>query len=194
MIRLHHLVTLIALAMAWTAPAAWSEEVAFADLDGVVIEIRVVVQETVAEKGIAYDGSTERNVKIEIGPGDRIVSTYQGTWHGARGARTGRILRSERKLEQPGDHKAYGGGDVVWTFRDGTLTWLQVYKMGGGFKRTIAFERGPKGITCTVADSYVRENGTGRIAFESTTGTGGKVEIVSEKQISSSCSVRAKSP
>jgi hypothetical protein len=179
MIRIHHVVTLIALAMAWTAPAAWSQEVAFADLDGVVIEIRVVVQEIVAEEGTAYDGSIERNVKIEIGPGDRIVSTYQGTWHGAHGAKKGTILRSERKLEQPGDHKAYGGGDVVWTFKDGTLSWLQVYKMGGGFKRTIAFERGPKGIR--------------RIAFESTTGTGGKVEIVSEKQISSSCSVRAKS-
>jgi hypothetical protein len=194
MIRTHHFAPLIALAMAWSAPKAWGQEVAFADLNGVVIELRVVAHETVAEKGSTYEGSIERNVKIEIGPGERIVNTYQGTWHGAGGARKGIILRSERTLERPGSHTAYGGGDAVWTFKDGALTWLQVYKMGGGFKRTIAFERGPKGITCTVADSYVRENGVGRIVFESTTGNRGKVEIINEKQLSSRCSVRAKAP
>jgi hypothetical protein len=90
-------------------------------------------------------------------------------------------------LGHPRQTASMGGGHAVWIFADGVLTMLRTYKVGG-FKMSIAFARHETGLTCSIEAPHAREVGAGNIRRESA--FGGSWEIISAKQISSSCKIR----
>jgi hypothetical protein len=178
----------IALALAIGAPPCWAQEVTFEDLQGVTIQMRIVAKQSGRNKYGPFSGTVERNVTVVIGPGDQISNTYFGIWHGSRGSIPSRTLRSTRRLEQPAPVTTTGPGEMVWSFTEQTLTRLEIYKGGGGFIRKIVFARNAKGINCAVEDAFVRERGGGPIALDSPYDSGA-IQIISDKQISSSCGI-----
>ena len=54
---------------------------------------------------------------------------------------------------------------------------------------SIAFARGPEGLTCKADEAFARENGRGPIILDSPVGAG-EVQILSAKQTSSLCRVQ----
>jgi hypothetical protein len=79
-------------------------------------------------------------------------------------------------------------GDAVWTFADGTLTFLRANKITGAFRRDIIFARTDTGLKCSARDTIVREKGAGDIVTYSVI-DGRPTTIVREEQISSNCRV-----
>ncbi len=79
-------------------------------------------------------------------------------------------------------------GQFLWSFSSGTLTLLATPQTGG-FKLTVRFFDSSRGILCTAAAPYIRDNSPAtnlsRLAF------GGQVIIADMQQIESNCAVSA---
>ena len=77
-------------------------------------------------------------------------------------------------------------GQLLWSFSSGTLTLLATPQTGG-FRFTVRFLDSGRGIACTAAAPYIRDNSPAtnlsRLAF------GGQVVIADMQQIGSSCAV-----
>jgi hypothetical protein len=177
------------------AAPAWSQTVTFADLQGSVIEASVVYDQTVRWAGAGRDVRQTRlqtDLRTVIGPGNAITDTWTVMVTSHRGTRQSTPETASYTLGRPQQVSNLGGGHAVWTFADGELTFLRTYKTGG-YKRTIAFARaaraagGAGGLTCTIRAPVAREEGAGEIRTESP--FGGELEVLSRKQVSSTCRV-----
>jgi hypothetical protein len=76
---------------------------------------------------------------------------------------------------------------MAWLFEDGALTFLRTYE-GGGMKATFTVARSATGFGCTANVSWPREEGIPTIklrSFDNIT----PIEILSTKQIASSCRI-----
>jgi hypothetical protein len=166
----------------------WSQPVTFAELQGTTIEAIVVYQQVRRRGGEAFSGQSRQTWRTVIGPGDAIQSTSSTTASGPRGTGTSAPRTGSFVLGKPRAVSDLGGGDAVWVFTNGTLNYLRTYRGAGGYKRTFTFARTGAGLTCRVRTAFAREDGVGRIDFEAPVGNG-RVEILSSKQISSSCRV-----
>ena len=80
-----------------------------------------------------------------------------------------------------------GGGHGVWTFEDGTLSFLRILK-GGAIRWNVVFERDGGALKCKAAENLVREEGVRGIITQSALDDVPMV-ILSAKQISSTCRV-----
>jgi hypothetical protein len=160
--------------------------VSFAELDGAVIESRIVRQQRIAREGREFSVQFQSDWKIEVGPGDRIISTFNPTAYTPKGTRRGKTRSALFTLERPHDVAAGGiTGHAVWLFDDGKLTFLRTFK-GGGLKLTISFASGLEGLGCKAVESLVREEGVQGIMTESAI-DGMPVTVLSAKQISADC-------
>jgi hypothetical protein len=196
--------SLIALGCAAASAAAWAQPetskkataenrasaVTFAELDGVVVEARVVLQEVIRRQGKQFPIRAVGDTKLTIGPGTSLYVTLTSTSHHPRGVSKGQPISFVSRLERPGEvaKSNMGGGHGVWVFSDGTLTNLRTYGGGGAFKRDIVFTRTAGGLACKITEGFAREGGTGSIAFNSPI-DGVLVTVVSARQVSSSCQV-----
>jgi len=177
----------LALALGSIATPALSQPVTFADLQGATIEATVVYQQVRRRDGQVLSGETRQSWRTVIGPGDAIQSTTSQTSSSERGTRTSAPRTGSFTLGKPRTVFDLGGGDAVWAFTNGTLNYLRTYRGAGGYKRTFTFTRAGGGLNCSVRTAFARETGVGRIDLESP--FGGRVEILSSKQVSSSCRV-----
>jgi hypothetical protein len=84
-------------------------------------------------------------------------------------------------------------GHTVWTFAEGTLTFLRANTVAGAFRRDIVFTRSDKGLKCAARDTIVDEKGTSNIVTYSVI-DGRPTTILREKQISSTCQVTQQRP
>jgi hypothetical protein len=171
-----------------TAPTITDQTVTFAELEGAAVEVRVVSQRIIRRGDREFPIRFQNDLKITIGPGNKIDGTITPTSHGPRGERQGRTLTFSTTLDKVGELVGYGGGIGAWTFAgDGTLIFLRTYKEGA-FRRTIAFTRSAEGLSCTAKESLARENGVGGLALNSALDDV-PITIVQSEQISSSCRV-----
>jgi hypothetical protein len=177
----------LALALGLIATPAWSQPVTFADLQGATIEATIVSHQVRRRDGQILSGESRQTWRTVIGPGDAIQSTTSTTASSERGTRTSAPRTGSFTLGKPRPVSDLGGGHAVWAFTNGTLNYLRTYKGAGGYKRTFTFSRGASGIACTIRTAFARETGVGRIDMESPFGD--RVEILSSKQVSSSCRV-----
>jgi hypothetical protein len=171
-----------------TAPAMTNRTVTFAELEGAAVEVQVVSQQIIRRGEKEYPVRFQNDLKIIIGPGDKIDGSITPTSHGPRGERQGNTRTFSTTLDKVGELVGSGGGVGAWTFAgDGTLIFLRTYKEGA-FRRTIAFSRNAEGFSCTAKESLARENGVGGIALNSAIDNV-PVTVVKSEQISSSCRV-----
>jgi hypothetical protein len=168
------------------APPVWAAGVTLADLEGAVIETSVVYDRTIRlqDQGVIAS-RLQHDRTITIGPGGSLHSTLVHNISTPRGP----VVRQESgsaTINKPKQIQSLGRGDV-WIFENGTLTLLRTYR-SGAYKMEIVFTRGPTGISCKARAPWARENGTGSIEMASA-GDGQNFEVISARQISSSCRV-----
>ena len=177
---------LAAIATMAAAPAR-GQDVTFSDLDGLVIEADIVRDQVVRREG--WEFVTENTVrwKVVIGPGDAIENTVSQTSQTSRGDHKSRPMTNSYILGAAREVKTQGGGTGAWEFADGTLSFTRTFKQGG-YRASFAFARGAGGLTCTVSDTFGREDGRGAIVMESVI-DGSEVTIIRSKLLSTNCRV-----
>jgi hypothetical protein len=160
-----------------------NEHVTFAGLAGSVIEASVVRDQIVRREGKTFPVRVQNEIKILIGPDDRIQQSITPTADTRRGRRVGATMTAPFLLGKSRSLYGVGGGEGVVQFEDGVLSFLRTFKRGA-LKRTIAFSRSPNGLCCTAEETFAREEGVGDLAMNSAI-DGTPVTIISYKQISS---------
>ena len=171
-----------------TAPTTTDQAVTFSELEGAVVDVQVISQRFVRREEREFPVRFQNDLKIIIGPGDKIDGTITPTSHGPRGERQGKTLTFSNTLDKVGELVGSGGGIGAWSFAgDGTLIFLRTYKEGA-FRRTIAFTRSAEGFSCSANETLARENGVGGLALNSAIDDV-PVTVVRYEQISSSCRV-----
>lgn len=168
--------------------AAGAQAVTQADLEGHVVEARVVMNQQLRREGREFPAQLDQRVRIKFLPGDVVEFKMSSTSTTPRGTRQGPDQNGRVVVGKVADARNMDGGQAVWIFEDATLTSLRTYGAAGGYKRTISFARDGNGLTCAVKASYVREDGVGQIATRSIIDNV-PVTILSAKQTSSGCKV-----
>jgi hypothetical protein len=179
------------LAQSATTTAQPNDPVTFAELEGSVIEARVVRDQTMRRGHTTFPIRLQSDIKLVIGPDDRIQLSVTPTTDTPSGRHVGPTRMGPFLLEKTRPLPTLGGGEGVHLFKDGVLTFIRTYK-AGAFKRIIAFSRTPDGLSCTIEENYAREDGVGEIAMNSAI-DGGPVVLLSYKQISSTCHISKQS-
>jgi hypothetical protein len=168
--------------------SAFGQAVTPADLEGAVVHASVTLDQQIQREGRQFGVQLTQQIRIVFRPDSMIDWSITPTARSARGTRQGPTRKGMIALGKPRDSKFLGGGQAVWIFEDGTLTSLRTYAKAGGYKRTIAFAREGNSFTCTVKDTFVREEGVGYIALHSSIDNA-PVRVIGAKQTSSSCKV-----
>ena len=172
----------------WPAVAA-AQPVTFPDLQGAVIEASVVYHQDRLSDGEERSGRVQQDWRFVIGPGDQIQYRSVITSFGRRGgSRASAPESGTARLGRPGQPRSHGGGDGVWVFEAGTLTFLRTYRGEGGYRRSIGFRRAGGGLGCTITTAFAREAGTGAIRYTSPV-NGRTIEMLRATTLSSSCRV-----
>ena len=161
--------------------------VTLAELQGAAIEMKFEREQMVKREGNEYPVRIEVDLKVVLGPGDRIKWVLGNTIHTPNGVQKPEPATFSSRLEKPEQTNSFGTGHGVWVFSEGVLTTLRTLPTGA-FKREISFTRGPKGLECTAKEGVAREDGTGGVIM--TAPDGRPVTIVSERLASSSCRIR----
>jgi hypothetical protein len=170
--------------------SSWGQPVTLVELDGTVIDATIVRQQWTRRDGRENSHVLQIDIKLVIGPDNKITVTTTPTSRGPRGTRQGPTQTTSTMLEQV---KEGGRGHTVWTFADGTLTFLRANTIAGAFRRDFVFARSDKGLKCTARDTIVGETGVRNIETYSVI-DGRPTTILREKQISSACRVTQQSP
>jgi hypothetical protein len=173
------------LLVAGADAVAGDQAVTFPDLDGGVIVLRVLRQQRIVRQGREFSHQFQSDWKIEIGPEDRILLTFTPTAYTPQGTRTGKSNYGYFKLDQSRQVTTSGGGEGIWQFDQGKLTFFRTFR-GGGLKLVVSLSGGTNGLACTVAETFMREEGVRGIVLESAI-DGVPATVLSAKQISGDC-------
>src|SRR5206468_1886406 len=125
--------------------------------------------------------------KISVGANKAIDVTMDSTARGPGGTRKAKQLVSSFDLDESRVVASRGGGEALWTFADGALTFVRTLP-SGAYRVNIAFAHAADVPTCTVTGAFARENGRGPIQLISPF-SGDRVTILSARQLASSCKV-----
>ena len=175
------------IGLAPLALPAWSQPVTIAELSEARVAIKVVREQVIQRETRQFPIKIESDVKLVIGPGDKVHQTWTPTTTGPKGTVKGKTLTTAVPLAKPQEFGALGGGHGIFIFDDQTLTFLRTLK-GGAFKRVIVFGRDKDGLTCTARETFAREDGDKPIFLDAVTDNI-PMTIVSWKDISSTCTV-----
>jgi hypothetical protein len=182
------LVALIGASLvALIASRAAAQNVAFEDLRGMVIKSRVVRQLVNVQKGRRDIGEGDSDTTVTIDGAGLITYVWKFNWHNASGNYPSKPVTATDPLNSVAAAEALGGGHRLWTFDNGTLTFIRTYRVGA-FKRTYTFTRTPTGLACEATEAQVREVGASWSEFSSAA-SGTITRTLSERLISSSCTV-----
>jgi len=177
----------LAMGLGVISASAWGQAVTLPDIEGAVIEVRLLRQQTIRREGQEVSNQAQTDMRVAIGSGGNIQISVTPTGHSKRGTRVGKPTSGTFVLDETRGMNIGGGGHGVWTFDSGTLTFLRIFK-GGALKRTMAFARTAEGLTCQANENLVREEGVKGVVTESPF-DGVPIVILSAKQISSTCRV-----
>jgi hypothetical protein len=161
--------------------------VTFADLHGTTIDVKMTRDQVVQQNGRQYSVTVHSDATITVARDGLITQVSTPTTHTPRGIRRGKTLTGSFMLDDVRAVSSNGGGQATWRFDGGTLVTMRTFKEGA-YRRTIAFARGPDGLTCAVSEGYAREKGSGPIMLKSAI-DGDPTMIVSSKLVSSTCRI-----
>ena len=185
----HFLAVLCRAVPLLAVPFSAAAEMEVSALGGIVVDAVVQRDQVVRREGNTVPVRMEQSWKFSVGE-DRIIDMkVETTAHSSRGARKAPANSGLFRLEEARDVSSRGGGQAVWTFSDGTLSFIRTFP-SGAFRIHFAFADGPGGLTCTATEAFAREDGKREIELESP--FGGRVAVVSTKQVASSCKVTRK--
>ena len=176
-----------ALGEAATSQAVTPGAVTFDQLEGFIIEANIVRDQLTQRDGRQVPQQAHTNWRVVIGPGLSIQSTVNATFHNPHGQSKADPLTGSFILDQSRHVGSRGGGQGVWHFEEGTLTFTRTFEQGA-FRIKFAFSRKDEGLSCQASESFARENGTGPIAMQSAI-NGQPITMIRAKQISSNCRV-----
>ena len=126
------------------------------------------------------------NYRLKIGPGSAVnmSATRNVHWQTKDGPKTASLSKS--RAGTIGVPKQHEDGAALWLLEGNTLVLLRVFEVGGIAMRITLTETGP-GLGCSVTAPMAREVGAGQTKTQAA--VGGKVEMLSMRQTSSSCRV-----
>ena len=176
-----------ALGEAATSQAVTPGAVTFDQLEGFIVEANIVRDQLTQRDGRQVPQQAHTSWRLVIGPGLSIQSTVNATFHNPHGQSKAEPVTGSFILDQSRHVGSRGGGQGMWHFEEGTLTFTRTFEQGA-FRIKFAFSRKDEGLSCQASESFARENGTGPIAMRSAI-DGQPVTIVRAKQISSNCRV-----
>ena len=172
-------------------PAAAEEGMTFGDLQGRTVEVKVISDRTIFKNGRRFPSRAETSLHVEFGPGDTVSHKHTAKVTGPRGTRQTPALMGKFVLSKSRPVGSRGGGRAMYTFSEQTLTFVRTFRKGA-FKYSVSFARtGAGGLTCVVRGSFAREGGRGSIELVNPF-DGRPIKIVSYKQVSSDCRVKAR--
>jgi hypothetical protein len=167
--------------------AAVGQAVTVDDLAGMVIEADIDRAQTVRRGGRTIPVTIHQRWRLSVDVDGTVAFTMRPSADTPRGRRTAKASSGVFTLDESREVPSRGGGEAVWKFTDGTLTFLRTFP-SGAYRASFAFAREADRLTCTVDSAYARENGRGAIRLESPFG-GGEVTILRSNQVSSRCTV-----
>jgi hypothetical protein len=177
----------LALAIASLATPTWGQPVTFAELEGLAVEADIVREQTNRRDGRTFSTKVDTNWAVAVGPDKTITSTVRTTSQNQRRTRRDEPQTGTFTLDEARPMPNQGGGDGIWTFADGTLTFIRTFKSGAR-RVSFAFARAGDGLTCTATFAFAREDGSGPVRLESRF-SGRDVTILGARQVSSTCRV-----
>ena len=173
-----------------SAPA---QPVTLTELEGALVEAKVVNDQQIRREGREFGVQFTQAIRIVFNSSGAIDWSLSPTSRTPKGLKPGPTRKGTAELGKPGRSEALGGGEHLWLFEDGTLTTLRTYTKGGGYKRTIAFERKGDVIACTAKETFMREDGVSQISLRAAIDNV-PVIILSHKPAASTCKITLKKP
>ncbi len=167
---------------------AFGQAVTPADLEGYVVEARVVMDQQLRREGREFPAKLNQQLRVKFYSDNTIEFELSSVSQGPRGPRQVPTRKGRTTLGNIVEARDLDGGQALWSFENGALTSLRIFGNAGGYKRTVRFARDGNGMTCTVNGTYVREEGVGRVATRSALDNV-PITILSSKQSSSACKV-----
>lgn len=129
-----------------------------------MIEASVIRDQIMRRERKTFPIRFQNDIKLIIGPSDRIQQSVTPISEARRGRRVGATMMAPFLLGK--SRSPAGAGEGVVLFEDGLLTFLRTFEQGA-LKRTIAFSRSPHGLSCTAEETFAREEGVGDLAMNS---------------------------
>jgi hypothetical protein len=172
--------------------SAAAEPLTEAELEGIALQAEIGLDQTVRRQGRIGPAKITQRWKLTVEPDRTISFTLDSTARTPAGTRKAEPARGVFTLDEPRQLRNRGGGEGLWRFADGTLTFLRTLQ-AGAFRVSFALDRAGDRLTCKAEAAFARENGRGPIRFESPY-TGDEITVVSGKQVSSSCKVSRAAP
>jgi hypothetical protein len=179
----------VVVALSLPAPSAWAQApVTAADLVGTVMKVSVTNDRILRRDGRQIPNRYQTDWTIEFVSQVFIRPTFVGTSYKPRGtSKTPLEGGGLIHLGVPKETRSRGGGDEIWIFDPGVLTFLRTYE-GGAMNATFAVTRTDAGFACTAKVSWPKETGVPTIVLRSFEDNS-KIEIISAKQSASSCTI-----
>jgi|SRR5215510_6372194 len=162
-------------------------QVKFSDLEGADVNAVIEFDQRVRRAGRTFPVRIQQKWKLSIRAENAIDLTVRSTARGPSGTRQAEPNTGTFTLDEPSRVRNRGGGDVLWTFAEETLTFTRTFP-SGAFRAHFALANGPGGLTCTATGAFARERGKNDIQLDSPFG-GGLITIVSARQAASTCKV-----
>lgn len=156
-----------------------------ADLEGITIGASITREQVIRREN--WQGPIQARIdwRVSIDPGGIIEMSTTSTVRGPRGERTGKPLGGIMRLARPQQVYGLGGGEAVWEFQDGSLTFIRTFKQGA-YRARFDISREAEGLSCKVTEGFARERGGGAIVLNSAI-DGKPFMLISSKQVSSTC-------
>ena len=175
------------LIMISLSAVALSQEITITDLAGKKVSAAVEMRSHSRNRGRDFHGETRMKWELSFGAGGAI-SGEQSRVYRIGGEVKGQDTRKIKgTIGKPGE---YAEGHSVWILAGSALTRLSTTDTGA-FRTTITFAKVGERWTCKAANVMAREVGKGdtRQKGVASGAQGTNIEIVSLKQLSSSCTV-----
>jgi hypothetical protein len=169
----------LVLLLAQSSPAA-AQGVTAESLRGRTITAQVAYETRARREGREFDNPVKFNFVITIAGDGRVTGTTSRTAQGPRGP----VSESRTWTAMLGKPREIVGGHSLVVLIGNTLTLLRTFEVGG-VKTTITL-RGGSG--CSIRAPLMREVGAGPVRRDAI--VGGTIELLSSRQVSSSCQVR----
>jgi hypothetical protein len=182
--------SLLILVPVIAVPAQAQDKVKLSELQGRMVRGEIVTERVMRKGERQFPVKTKMDWKLKVQEGDAIWHETRSTVTNPRGTRETDPLTRTFPLGKRVTIGSRGGGEAMYSFSDGMLTFVRTFKKGA-FRMSTEFARGGGGkLTCVMTSSHAREEGTGAIELVNPF-DGQPMSIVSYKQVSSSCEVAA---
>jgi hypothetical protein len=148
-------------------------------LRGRSVEAQVVYQVRGRREGHEFDAPMTFDLRLNIGGDGRVTGSATRSSTGRRGP-ISNTRQISAVIGRP--REVAGSGHSVMVLSGSTLTILRTFEVGG-LKTTITFS----GRGCSIRAPLMQEVGAGRTKRDHI--AGGTVEVISARQVSTSCRV-----